>query len=219
MAFFPFSNTQDSCAAATFARVGTSPFRSGPPSSTPRPGRSSSSSTSSATRPSPWPVRDDQAGAHARQHRRRHRPAAERGDAEAHGGVDRFAPRLPPLPRAGTAPGIALPAAILDRYVGEYKAASGFTATFRREGDKLFVKPGDNPEAPLSRGQRRASRIRGTLLRVPARRPGQGDRRRSGARSQGTQNPAGAEIGREPERVARAVSVRIQRAGVGPRAT
>ena len=47
------------------------------------------------------------------------------------------------------APGIALPAAVLDRYVGEYKAASGFTATFRREGTTLFVKPGTNPEAPL----------------------------------------------------------------------
>jgi hypothetical protein len=53
-------------------------------------------------------------------------------------------PAPPPL-----APGIALSAAILDRYVGEYKAASGFTATFRRDGDKLIVKPGTNPEAPL----------------------------------------------------------------------
>ena len=41
-------------------------------------------------------------------------------------------------------------AAILDRYVGEYKAASGFTAIFRRDGDRLFVKPGNNPEAPLN---------------------------------------------------------------------
>jgi hypothetical protein len=39
--------------------------------------------------------------------------------------------------------------AILERYVGEYKAASGFTAIFRRDGDKLFVKPGTNPEAAL----------------------------------------------------------------------
>ena len=51
---------------------------------------------------------------------------------------------------AGTAgPAVVLSAAILDRYVGEYKAASGFTATFRRDGDKLLVKPGTNPEAPL----------------------------------------------------------------------
>jgi len=50
----------------------------------------------------------------------------------------------PPLP-----PGIALPVAVIERYVGEYTAASGFTATFRREGDKLLVKPGNNPEVPL----------------------------------------------------------------------
>ena len=59
-------------------------------------------------------------------------------------------PALPPLPQnPAAAPGIALPVAILDRYVGEYKAASGFTATIRRDGDRLFVKPGTNPEAPL----------------------------------------------------------------------
>ena len=39
-------------------------------------------------------------------------------------------------------------AAILDRYVGDYTAASGFTATFRRDGTTLFVKPGANPEVP-----------------------------------------------------------------------
>ena len=52
---------------------------------------------------------------------------------------------------AGPAPGptVAVPIAVLDRYVGEYKAASGFTAIFRRDGDKLWVKPGNNPEVPL----------------------------------------------------------------------
>jgi len=60
-------------------------------------------------------------------------------------------PALPPLPQnPAAAPGIALSVAILDRYVGEYKAASGFTAIFRRDGDKLFVKPGNNPEVPLN---------------------------------------------------------------------
>ena len=43
-----------------------------------------------------------------------------------------------------------LPAQVLDRYAGEYKAASGFTATFRPDGDKLFMKPGTNPEVPLA---------------------------------------------------------------------
>ena len=52
---------------------------------------------------------------------------------------------------AGPPPGpvVAVPAAVLDRYIGQFKAASGFTATFRREGTTLFVKPGNNPEAPL----------------------------------------------------------------------
>jgi aryl-alcohol dehydrogenase-like predicted oxidoreductase len=67
-----------------------------------------------------------------------------------------FIDALPPAPApvapqtAAQAPGIALPAAVLDRYVGEYSAASGFTATFRRDGATLFVKPGANPEAPLN---------------------------------------------------------------------
>lgn len=57
-------------------------------------------------------------------------------------------PALPPLPPKSP-PGIAVPVAVLDRYVGEYKAASGFTAIFRRDGDKLYVKPGSNPETHL----------------------------------------------------------------------
>ena len=60
-------------------------------------------------------------------------------------------PALPPLPQnPAQAPGIALSAAVLDRYVGEYKSATDFTVTFRRDGDRLFVKPGNNPEAPLN---------------------------------------------------------------------
>ncbi len=55
------------------------------------------------------------------------------------------APPGPPKP----APGIALPVTVLERYVGEYKAASGMTVTIRRDGATLFVKPGNNPEAPL----------------------------------------------------------------------
>jgi diketogulonate reductase-like aldo/keto reductase len=68
--------------------------------------------------------------------------------------VDSFPPNPAPAPQpSAPAPGwvvaVSVPAAVLDRYVGEYKAASGFTATFRREGDKLIVKPGSNPETPL----------------------------------------------------------------------
>jgi aryl-alcohol dehydrogenase-like predicted oxidoreductase len=51
----------------------------------------------------------------------------------------------PPPP----APGIELPVAILDRYIGEYKSPGGTVFIIRREGTTLFVKPGNNPEAPL----------------------------------------------------------------------
>jgi aryl-alcohol dehydrogenase-like predicted oxidoreductase len=60
-----------------------------------------------------------------------------------------FIDALPAPPPPGPPPGIALPPAILERYVGTYTAVSGFTAVFRRDGDKLFVKPGNNPEVPL----------------------------------------------------------------------
>ena len=74
--------------------------------------------------------------------------------------VDTFPPLAPPSPapssaggrtvitqeqeqqmKASQAPGIALSAAILDRYVGEYKhVAVGTMVTVRRDGDKLLVK-------------------------------------------------------------------------------
>ncbi len=58
-------------------------------------------------------------------------------------------PASPPAGWVDAGAAVAVPIAFLDRYVGEYQAASGFTATFRRDGDKLIVKPGNNPEAPL----------------------------------------------------------------------
>ncbi len=60
-------------------------------------------------------------------------------------------PPIPPLPQNPAAvPGIAVPTAVLDRYVSEWTLASGATVIFRREGDRLFVKPGNNPEVPLN---------------------------------------------------------------------
>ena len=60
---------------------------------------------------------------------------------------------------------VAVSAAVLDLYVGEYTAASGFTATFRRDGDKLMVKPGNNPEAPLiARSETRFQDPRGPVF-------------------------------------------------------
>jgi hypothetical protein len=58
-------------------------------------------------------------------------------------------PATPTQPPLGATVVVALSAPVLDRYVGEYRAASGFTATFRRDGTTLFVKPGTNPETAL----------------------------------------------------------------------
>ena len=78
--------------------------------------------------------------------------------------IDSFPEPKPPVPESQK-PGISLSAAILDRYVGEYKSASGFTATFRRDGDKLLVKPGNNPEAPLNaRSETRFQDPRGPIF-------------------------------------------------------
>jgi len=78
--------------------------------------------------------------------------------------IDALPEPKPPVPPSQV-PGIALPVAVLERYVGEYKAATGFTATFRRDGDRLFVKPGNNPEAPLNaRSETRLQDPRGPVF-------------------------------------------------------
>jgi diketogulonate reductase-like aldo/keto reductase len=66
--------------------------------------------------------------------------------------IDALPPAPPPKPAQPPVPDgpvVALSAAVLDRYAGSYKSASGFVATFRRDGDKLLVKPGNNPEVAL----------------------------------------------------------------------
>ena len=82
-----------------------------------------------------------------------------------------FVDSLPPTPPPGPpSPGraiaaVAVSTTVLDRYVGEYKSASGFTATFRRDGDKLIVKPGNNPESPLvARSETRFQDPRGPVF-------------------------------------------------------
>jgi aryl-alcohol dehydrogenase-like predicted oxidoreductase len=60
----------------------------------------------------------------------------------------------PPPPQQQQGPKAAplvVPAGILDRYVGEYKyAAAAQTVTFRRDGERLFMKiSGNVPEGPL----------------------------------------------------------------------
>jgi hypothetical protein len=69
--------------------------------------------------------------------------------------IDSFPKPAPPQrggppPGSGAAPGIALPAEVLDRYVGQWKTPGGMLVTFRREGTTLFVKPGTNPELALN---------------------------------------------------------------------
>jgi aryl-alcohol dehydrogenase-like predicted oxidoreductase len=75
-------------------------------------------------------------------------------------------PALPPLPQnPAQAPGIALSAAVLDRYVGEWKLASGNVVTFRRDGATLFARPGNNPEVPLAaRSETRLQDPRGPIF-------------------------------------------------------
>ena len=70
--------------------------------------------------------------------------------------VDSFPPTPPPAPpqqqqQASQAPPVALAAAVLDRYVGEYRYdASGQTVTVRRDGDRLLMKiSGNAPEGRL----------------------------------------------------------------------
>ena len=49
---------------------------------------------------------------------------------------------------AAATPSAALPPS-LDRYVSQWKLASGTVVAFRREGSTLFVKPGAAPEVAL----------------------------------------------------------------------
>ena len=68
-------------------------------------------------------------------------------------------------PQAPQGPAVVLPAAILDRYVGEYKTASGFTLRFRRDGAALLAQPSNMGEAALvARSETRFSDPRGPTI-------------------------------------------------------
>lgn len=56
-------------------------------------------------------------------------------------------PAAPVVAPAPPAPAVAVPAAILDRYVGVYETESGFTLTVRRVDAGLGVQPANLPEA------------------------------------------------------------------------
>jgi aryl-alcohol dehydrogenase-like predicted oxidoreductase len=55
----------------------------------------------------------------------------------------------PPQPAGGPSTAPVLTAAILDRYVGEYKSAAGNPLIIRRYGTRLTAKPGANPETVI----------------------------------------------------------------------
>ena len=60
---------------------------------------------------------------------------------------------------------LSVPPQILERYVGDYKSASGLTATFRRDAATLFVTLGTNPEVPLfARTSTRLSDRQGSIF-------------------------------------------------------
>jgi aryl-alcohol dehydrogenase-like predicted oxidoreductase len=70
-----------------------------------------------------------------------------------------------PQPQASQGPAVVLPVAILDRYVGEYKTASGFTLTFRRVGAALHVQPTGMEEATIvARSETRFQDPRGPVI-------------------------------------------------------
>jgi aryl-alcohol dehydrogenase-like predicted oxidoreductase len=85
--------------------------------------------------------------------------------------VDSLPPTPAPAPQVivmppPQAPGIALSAAILERYVGEWKTPSGSsTLTFRRDGTTLMLKANTNPEVPLAaRSETRLQSPQGPLF-------------------------------------------------------
>jgi len=74
-------------------------------------------------------------------------------------------PQPPAPPNPAAAPGIALPVAILDRYVGAWKTSAGNTLTFRRDETRLLVKVGAGPELPLNaRSESRLQDPRGPVF-------------------------------------------------------
>jgi aryl-alcohol dehydrogenase-like predicted oxidoreductase len=60
-----------------------------------------------------------------------------------------YADALPAPQAAAPTHDVVLPAAVLDRYVGEYEMASGPIVTFRRSGAGLLAQPPGQPEVAL----------------------------------------------------------------------
>jgi aryl-alcohol dehydrogenase-like predicted oxidoreductase len=70
---------------------------------------------------------------------------------------------------------LAVAPVLLERYVGEYRSASGLTATVRRDESTLFIKLGNKPEVPLvARSVLRFSDRQGSIFEFKIARPGPG---------------------------------------------
>jgi aryl-alcohol dehydrogenase-like predicted oxidoreductase len=68
------------------------------------------------------------------------------GQGKVTGALAEWGPNRIPLEPVAK---LAVPAAVLDRYVSQWKLASGTVVAFRREGSTLFVKPGAGQEVAL----------------------------------------------------------------------
>jgi aryl-alcohol dehydrogenase-like predicted oxidoreductase len=78
--------------------------------------------------------------------------------------VDALPAAQPPQPPAPTH-AVLLPAAVLDRYVGDYEMESGMVVKVRRAGAGLSAGPAGQPELPLSTlTETRFSDVRGPIL-------------------------------------------------------
>jgi hypothetical protein len=69
------------------------------------------------------------------------------GQGKVTGALVELGPNRIPLEPAAK---LAVPPAVLDRYVGQWMMASGTVLTFRRDGTTLFVKPGTMAEIALN---------------------------------------------------------------------
>jgi aryl-alcohol dehydrogenase-like predicted oxidoreductase len=75
--------------------------------------------------------------------------ATRRRMAELIDALPQVALAATPQAAQGPAGSLALPAAVLDRYVGEYRTPGGMVLTFRRYGTMLVAKVGSNPDTVI----------------------------------------------------------------------
>jgi serine-type D-Ala-D-Ala carboxypeptidase/endopeptidase len=67
----------------------------------------------------------------------------------------------PPTPAAPAGPVVAVPVAVLERYVGEYEMSPTMIITVRRSGDTLTAQPAGQSEAVLDARSETRFHVRG----------------------------------------------------------